>query len=84
MPSGRRDKFEIFEEILKLTRDRIGKTAIIYGANLNHSRANEYLGILKSKGFIEVGEEKPKKYEITEKGENFLEHFVSLKKEFDE
>lgn len=55
----------------------------MYGANLNHGRVTSYLNLLKNKGFIKSKEASKTNYTTTEKGENFLQHFQELKKEFE-
>ena len=83
MGSNRRGKFEIISEMLSLAMNKVGKTALLYGANLNHSRVNKYLELLKQKDFIEEIRESPIKYKTTKKGINFLEQYHDLKREFE-
>ncbi len=79
----RRDKFEIINDILSIARKPVGKTAILYGANLNSKRINKYLNLLLEKGFIEKKSSSLAKYEVTEKGKEFVKHYKELMKEFD-
>lgn len=83
MTSKRRDKFEIIGEILSIAEDKVGKTALIYGANLNTKRVNKYLKLLLKKGFIEEIAEKNTKYKTTENGMKFLKNYHKLKEEFE-
>lgn len=73
-----RDSFEIMENILDITKRGARKTTIIYGANLNHSRASKYLKDMIDKGLLDF-EEEPITYRTTEKGLNFLKKFKEIK-----
>ncbi len=79
----RRDKFEIINDILSIAETPVGKTAILYGANLNSRRVNNYLELLVEKDFIKKNDGPPFKYVVTDKGRDFLKHYRELKKEFD-
>ena len=83
MGNNRRGKFEIIAEMLSIAKSEVGKTALLYGANLNHSRVNRYLDLLKQKGFIQKIHRSATKYKTTEKGIQFLEQYRELKREFE-
>ncbi|MEM2240530.1 MAG: winged helix-turn-helix domain-containing protein [Candidatus Bathyarchaeia archaeon] len=71
----RRDKFEIFADILQAALDGARTTEIIYRVNLNSKRFREYSEYLVKAGFLEVLE-KPggfKIYKTTGRGRIFLE-----------
>lgn len=75
----RRGKFEIIGEILSLTTEPSAKTSVVYRANLNFSIVNRYLDLLLRNGLVRVTGGSSKKYQITEKGLEFLDAFRNLK-----
>ena len=75
----RRGKFEIIGEILSLTTEPSTKTSIVYRANLNFNIVNRYLDLLLRNGLVEVQGGSSKKYQITEKGLEFLAAYRNLK-----
>ncbi len=78
MNANSRESLDIMEDILNVTMAGARKTAIIYKANLNHSRASKYLKELLDKELLEVDEE-PVTYSTTEKGRNFLKKYKEIK-----
>lgn len=80
----RRNRFDIIMEILEIAKGGTGKTAILYGANLNSKLVNKYLDELVEKNFLEVTERPNKSFKTTEKGLKFLENFEEIKESFDE
>lgn len=75
----RRGKFEIVGKILSIATDGVGKTAILYGANLNFTRVNKYLDLLLREGLISATGSSPTKYRTTEKGLELLAALRNLK-----
>lgn len=74
-----RGKFEIIGKILSLATDEVGKTTILYGANLNFERVNKYLNLLLREGLISaIGSSSPK-YKTTEKGLELLDAYRNMK-----
>jgi len=72
---GRRSKLEIMVEVLSIARGGVGKTEIVYKANLNFKRVKRYLSYLEEKALIEnAGLE----YKTTEKGEEFLRDYQKM------
>lgn len=70
----RRDKFEIFADILTAALDGAKTTQIIYRVNLNSKRFKEYSEYLIEAGFLEVLT-KPgrlKIYRTTDRGRSLL------------
>ena len=68
---GRRDKFQIINDILSLLqrKGKVKLTHILYGSNLSYDRLKKYIGELKENQFIETVKEKDKTlYKITDKG----------------
>lgn len=62
-------------EVLFIARGGVGKTEIVYKANLNFKRVKKYLAYLEEKGLIEnsrLG------YRTTEKGEEFLRDYQKM------
>ena len=74
----RRGRLEISADILLVARRGAKKTAIVYNANLNFRRVENYLLYLKEKGLIEhMGGE----YKTTEKGKEFLRDYQKMKEQ---
>jgi len=70
----RRGEVEIMRDVLEVCLRGANKTKIVYGANLNFSRVEKFLGMLESLGFL-VGENVPGRslvYRTTEAGVSFL------------
>lgn len=67
-----RRRFEIIADILDATGDGAKKTRIMYGANLSHSLLEKYLVEMIDIGFLRTNKEG---YEVTEKGQIFLEKY---------
>ncbi|MEA1904520.1 MAG: winged helix-turn-helix domain-containing protein [Candidatus Hadarchaeota archaeon] len=78
----RRGKFEIIGEILSLTTEPSTKTSVVYRANLNFNIVNRYLDLLLRSGLVGVTEASSK-YEVTEKGLEFLNAYRNLKEKAD-
>ena len=78
----RRNKLEIFAEILKIAEDGAGKTEIVYNANLNFNIVRKYLKELEEAGLISQcsknGYYGRTCLKTTEKGERYLQQFNSL------
>lgn len=67
----RRGKLEIMVDILNVVRaSKVTKTAIVYNANLNFSRADQYLNMMIDMGLVE---KLPDGYTITDLGGNYLQ-----------
>lgn len=66
----KRERLEIFTEILEFCKTEARKTNLVYGANLNFELADRYLMQLLDKGFIEKRKEK---FVTTKEGKEFLE-----------
>ena len=72
---GRRSDLEIVADILKLAKNRVRQTTIMYGCNLNHERVRGYLTTLEMKGLIECNRQGPRmEYVTTDTGRYFLQH----------
>lgn len=71
----RRDKLEIFAEILRIALDGAKTTEIIYRVNLNSKRFKEYSEYLVREGFLEVLEMpgRARIYKTTDRGRSLLE-----------
>ncbi|WP_048063144.1 winged helix-turn-helix domain-containing protein [Methanococcoides burtonii] len=66
----RRGKLEIIVDILNVVRKSDAtKTAIVYNANLNFNRANQYLIMMMCIGLVEKD---INKYSITDLGSEYL------------
>lgn len=64
--------FEIIADILKAAKNGARKTRIMYIANLSHSLLEKYLAKTIDIGFIILNNDC---YEVTERGQLFLERF---------
>lgn len=76
--NGRRSRFEILADILRLAREEAKKTRILYQANLNHAQLQRYLAFLTDKGFLERQDNPHIRYKTTEKGLKFLSMFQKI------
>lgn len=72
---GRRHKFDIVAEILRLAQDGSKKTRIVYMTNLNFNMLNKYMGVLIDKGFIECSDDK---FFTASRGLEFLDRYEEL------
>lgn len=72
----RRDKIEIFADILKVAKNGAKKTHIVYKANLNFSTLKNHIKRLKEKGLLIQTDEGY--YLTTQKGDKFLEQYTKL------
>ncbi len=80
----KRSHLEIVHDIMAAMRDKkvpIVPTHLLYKSNLSHDRLKIYLDELKVKGFLEETQDKhgKKRYQLTEAGYKFLEHFKQLR-----
>jgi len=76
----RRSRLEIVKDMLEVARDAQGvsKTDIVYGANLNFSRADRYLSVLINKGLLSENGASRTRYHLTNKGKGFLKQAEEL------
>jgi predicted transcriptional regulator len=80
MGDHRRGEVEIMRDVLEVCLSGANKTKIVYSANLNFSRAEKFLGMLESLGFL-VGENVPGRslvYRTTEAGVSFLDGCLKM------
>ncbi len=83
---GRRDKFQIINDILNLLQEKgkVKVTHILYGSNLSYDRLKVYIKELKENQFIEVIKDKDKTfYKITDKGLRFISETKKFKEIMD-
>jgi len=66
----KRNKHQIFSEILEICRNGANKTRIVYQANLNFKTVNPYLKVLIEKHLINLDQGE---YQTTQEGMNLLE-----------
>lgn len=72
----RRGKVEIVIDILRvLQNSEATKTAIVYSANLNFSRADHYLDLMIESGLIQKSAER---YSITERGNSYFKKMSEM------
>ena len=78
----RRSMVEITGEILSAAKQGVGKTVIVYRANLNFTRAEKYLCLLLSKGLVSTITGSLK-YKTTERGLEFLRAYGDMRRTAD-
>ncbi|MCD4821665.1 transcriptional regulator [Methanococcoides sp. SA1] len=70
MGKMRRGKIEIMVDILNVVKkSQVTKTAIVYNANLNFNRADQYINMMMDVGLVE---KTSNKYSITDLGSEYL------------
>ena len=74
----RRARLRVLRDILDVGKDPSTKTSIVYEANLSFEQAKKYLEMLEKDELMKTIKEGHEKYEITEKGCDFLENFEEL------
>jgi predicted transcriptional regulator len=72
----RRGKLEIIADILLVANNGVKKTEMVYKANINFMRLEEYLSLLVEKGLLEHANGK---YRTTAKGKEYLHDYQILK-----
>jgi predicted transcriptional regulator len=75
--NSKRDRLQIFAEILELCRKPQVKTKVMYKANLSYNMLQDCLMQLHKWKLLEVHHSK-KKYLTTEKGQEFLQKWTAL------
>ncbi|KXA99046.1 hypothetical protein AKJ41_06040 [candidate division MSBL1 archaeon SCGC-AAA259O05] len=79
MTRDRRSKLDLYADILEAIKEKSRKTHIVYKANLNFKRCEDYLQELKDNGLIKVKAHSPLQWDVTEKGKEFLEKYDQLR-----
>ena len=74
-----RNRIEIIADILNIVKEGARKTQIMYQGNLSYKLLTRYLGEVIGSGLVCVGK-RARIYQLTRKGEAFLEHFESYSK----
>jgi predicted transcriptional regulator len=74
----RRGKLDLIADILLAARQGAKKTEILYKANLNFKRVENYLSYLEEKELIETT---GREYKTTEKGKEFLHDYQKMKEQ---
>ena len=69
MTDKRRDRIEIYKDILKISEPGVIKTQIVYGANLNFDIASRYIDKLITNELLVLD---GKIYTTTEKGMEYI------------
>lgn len=70
---------DLYADILEAVKDNSRKTHIVYEANLNFRRCENYLGELEENGLVKVEAHSPLQWDITEKGMEFLDEYSRLR-----
>ena len=73
----KRSRMDIVSSIVKLCRDPILKTHIMYKANLSYTQLNGYLEFLLR---VDLITKERNDYRITEKGAEFIREYKRIKK----
>ncbi len=79
MGRDRRTRFDVYADLLTAVKHKSRKTHIVYKANLNFKRCNEYLEQLRKNGLVEVRAHSPLQWDLTEKGSKFLEKYHQMR-----
>lgn len=74
-----RDKVDIVAKVLMAASQNVGKTQIMYQANLNYDMLMKYLTEALNFQFIMLNSER-RFYQITDKGQEFLEAYREYSK----
>jgi len=76
----RRDRLDIINDILTVTKNEVKKTQIMYKASLSFVQLQEYLSLLKESGLIENGKgiDGSVRYKTSERGYNFLKVYRKI------
>ena len=72
----RRNSFDIYSDILNVSKHGAKKTQIVYRANLNFNIIKKYISALMERGFVEKN---ARLYSTTERGNLFVENYRQLK-----
>jgi predicted transcriptional regulator len=75
--NSKRQRLQVFAEILELCRKPQVKTQVMQKANLSYPMLRDYLMQLQKWKLLEVPQSK-KKYLTTEKGREFLQKWTAL------
>lgn len=70
--NSKRDRLEIWVDMLNAMSVPMLQTRIMYSANLNHSQLTKHLDALEKMGLCEATGVDSVRYIITEKGREFL------------
>jgi len=71
----RRNEIDIYADVLRIAKDGVLKTRIVYGANLNFKIIKRYLSRLMERDLLVSSD---KIYRTTESGLKFLEEYGNL------
>jgi len=79
----RRDSTRVIYEILSLVKSGASKTQIVYRVNLNFQLTEKYISFLTAKGLVlkHDGERGLARYEMTARGDRFLQFLTEVEKE---
>ena len=72
--SRKRNDVEISADILKVARNEVRKSHLVYRTNLNFKLVDKYLELLNRNELIK-GPSNNKTFKTTEKGLKYLDHF---------
>ena len=76
---ARRGKIDIMQKVLSTAVKGVGKTEIVYRANLNFTLAERYITMLLEEGLLNRVEGSKAIYTTTDKGLRFLKAYKDLK-----
>jgi len=78
-PRKRRDRLEIIAGILKVARNGVHKTQIMYEAGMSFSQLSDYLSFLVKLGLLEAAKKNEKViYKTTIKGIRYLKSYEEI------
>jgi predicted transcriptional regulator len=76
---GKRSRLDIISEILSEALGGIGKTRLMYRANLSFKRREKYVGELIDLGLIEIRSGSFTVYITTQRGQEWLKNYKKIK-----
>lgn len=78
--NSRRSNIEIIAELLKVSEKGVGKTELLYSANISYYQLKKYLGFLLAHGLIDrlTIDNSHFSYRVNEKGSTLLESIDNI------
>jgi predicted transcriptional regulator len=77
--SRKRSDIEISADILRVAKQGAKKSRIVYKANINFMIFEKYFKRLAEAGLIQISTQRNRLFKTTEKGVQFLDHYMSFK-----
>lgn len=78
LSSNNRGRLDIIADILEASRRKVRKTHLMYRCNLSFKQVELYLNFLLERKLLHNADGDSSAFEITDKGERFLEAYKGL------